>query len=134
MDKATIYLFNGTPKAALDITSHDLAVIDGVQIGPLPFQGYTWFYYAPGTYNLSINDPWIKSRKLAATRVELKAGLVYFVRYKVVTYKSDGALLGDIMSGASKNAESFDAENLQFLTEDEAKCLMSRLSFVGNKL
>lgn len=132
-DKATVYLFNGTPKAALDLSSHDLAVLDGDLIGPLPFQAYTWFYHVPGIYSLSINDPWLKSRKLAATKIELKPGMVYFVRYKVISFKSDGALLGEIVSGAAKNADSFDSEDIQFLAEDEAKRLMGTLTFVGNR-
>ena len=60
--------------------------------------------------------------------------MVYFVQYRVVSFKSDGALLGEILSGASKNAASFDSEDLQFLSEVEAKGLVDGFTFVGNRL
>ena len=131
-DKAIVYVLDDNSESALSPAL--LLMINGSEVGSIDSHKYTWFYLERGQVRISINDPLIKSRKLSATKLDVDAGKEYFLRYKVVNYKSDGQLVGDIFSGASRHSDDFDSENLQLLTEQEAKTLLSTFTLVGNKI
>jgi hypothetical protein len=111
-----------------------LAVINGTRIGALQGKSYTWFHAEAGIANISINDPSIPSRKMSARSFVLIAGKTYYFRYKVMSFKGDGALVADIISGRSRNALEFDPGDIQELSEAEAMPLIQKYKLVGSAL
>ena len=131
-DKAIVYVMDDNSESALSPAL--LLMINGSEVGSIDSHKYTWSYLDRGQVRININDSLIKKRKLSATKLDVDAGKEYFIRYKVVNYKSDGQLVDDIFSGASRHSDDFDSEDLQSLTENEAKTLLSTFTLVGNKI
>ena len=130
-DKATVYVIDDL--GGINIGPGEIVVVNGKAVSVLSRREYTWFYVAPGTMDISMNDPAIKSRKMSARRWEVDAGKSYYVRYKIASYRSDGALLGDIITGAGNNAVEFSAEDLLMIPEPAAQSIMQGHKLVGSQ-
>lgn len=128
--KATVYIIDGL--RGMNVGTGEIVFVNGERVGPLSRRQYTWLHVKPGVMDVSMNDPAIKSRKMAARRFTVEAGMVYYVLYEIETIESDGALLAEILSGASHDAVEFRAEDLTLISPDRGAELINTRKLVGN--
>jgi len=56
---------------------------------------------------------------------------LYDTGYRIARHESDGALLGEILSGASKKGVTFRPEDLDLLFADDGRALIENRKLVG---
>jgi hypothetical protein len=123
-EKVTIYVFDSVEGVNL--------VVNDAKRGGLGRHDYTWFQLPAGTLDISLNDPWQTSRKLTARRIVCKSGESVYLKYDIVGHESDGALLFEALSGASKGQVNFKPEYLVTIDEAEAHLLAEKYKLIGN--
>lgn len=130
---ATVYVFNDAKEPLIPLAT-SLLVLDGERIGGLGGQQYTWFLVRPGVHELSINDPSIPSRELAAARVSADAGGVYRLKYDPRLTHPDGAILVDSLLTAVSGKQLIDPQGLYPVGDIETRALTLKLKLVGNSV
>ncbi len=130
--QATVYVFNTLGGWG---TSCDSLRINGREIGGLKnnYQ-YTWFYVLPGSYQITINDPAFKDRKLAAKEITAQPGQEIYLAYRWVRTSSDASLIADMVKQATTGEQGVAPDQLEVLSPEEADAMIDKYTLVGNTL